>query len=89
MNTPAGARDTRSDMHIPYAIIASGTLIAIAIVVAALTSGGGSGLMPNPQGGIWVERGDTLYLCQARPKAPAPCVNLADGSTLSFGDISR
>ena len=46
-------------------------------------------MMPNPQGGIWVESGDTLYLCQARPKGPAPCVNLADGTTLSFGDISR
>jgi hypothetical protein len=43
----------------------------------------------NPQGGIWIEQNDTLYLCQARPKSPAPCVNLSDGSTLAFGDISR
>lgn len=89
MTTPAGAREARTDTHLPYAVIASGTLIAIAIVVAALTGNGNGGLMPNPQGGIWVERGDTLYLCQARPKTPAPCVNLADGTTLSFGDISR
>ncbi|MAM93026.1 hypothetical protein [Parvibaculum sp.] len=88
MNNIAGVREARADNHLPYAVMASGTLIAIAIVVAALT-GGGSGMMPNPQGGIWVERNDTLYLCQARPKAPAPCVNLSDGSTLAFGDISR
>jgi hypothetical protein len=57
--------------------------------IAAWTAQGALPEGVNPQGGIWVERNDTLYLCQARPKAPAPCVNLSDGSTLAFGDISR
>jgi hypothetical protein len=45
--------------------------------------------MPNPQGGIWVERSGTLYLCRARQQAPGACVNLADGSVVSFADIAR
>lgn len=89
MNSPAGGRETRSDTHLSYAVVASGTLIAIAIVVSALTGSGGSGMMPNPQGGIWIEHGNALYLCQARPDGPARCVNAADGATLAYGDIPR
>ncbi|MDZ4381319.1 MAG: hypothetical protein U0942_08270 [Parvibaculum sp.] len=89
MNNPTGSREARSDTHLSYAVVVSGTLIAISIVVAALTGSDSNGLMPNPQGGIWIERGGALYLCQARPDGPARCVNAADGATLAYGDIPR
>lgn len=88
MNTATGARETRPANHLPYAVIAAGTLVAIAIVVTALVAPGVH-IVPNPQGGIWIERNNTLYLCQARPKAPAPCVNLADGSNLTYAELTR
>lgn len=79
----------RRDFNHSYAVLAAGTLISIAIVVTALVSPARPGIVPNPQGGVWIERGGVLYLCHARAKAPAPCVNLADGTNIAFGDISR
>jgi len=76
--------------HLSYAVIAAGTIVAIALVVTALMGPDRSPrLMPNPQGGIWVQKGNTLFLCRAATNGAAPCVNLIDGSAVSFADIAR
>lgn len=76
--------------HLSYAVIAAGTIVAIALVVTALLGPNGNPrLMPNPQGGMWVQKGNTLFLCRAATNGAAPCVNLMDGSALSFADIAR
>ena len=57
---------TSQPAHLSYAVIAAGTVIAIALVVTALLGPNGNPrLMPNPQGGIWVQKGNTLFLCRA------------------------
>lgn len=89
MNSTIAAQTARADVNLSYAVLAAGTLIAIAIVVTALVAPARPGIVPNPQGGVWIERGGELYLCHARAKAPAACVNVADGTNLAFGDIPR
>ncbi|MBX3493823.1 MAG: hypothetical protein KF899_12740 [Parvibaculum sp.] len=76
--------------HLSYAVIAAGTIVAIALVVTALMGPDrGTRLIANPQGGIWVQKGNSLFLCRASTNGAAPCVNLTDGSALSFADIAR
>jgi len=87
MTNATVAHAPRKDIELSYAVLAAGTLIAIAIVVTALVAPARPGIVPNPQGGVWIERGNTLYLCHARAKAPAACVNAADGTNLAYGDI--
>ncbi|MBX3505817.1 MAG: hypothetical protein KF895_10090 [Parvibaculum sp.] len=90
MNNATQPRAPRPDLNLAYAVIAAGTLVAIAIAMTALLGPGKSPrLMPNPQGGIWVERSGTLFLCRARQDAPGACVNLADGSIAAFVDVIR
>ena len=90
MTNATPPRNSRPDLNLAYAVVAAGTLIAIAIVVTALIGPGKNPrFMPNPQGGIWVERGGTLYLCRARQEGPGACVNLADGSIAAFADVAR
>jgi len=89
MTNVTAAQPARTDVNLSYAVLAAGTLISIAIVVTALVAPARPGIVPNPQGGAWIERGSALYLCHARPKAPAACVNVADGTNLTFGDIPR
>lgn len=90
MNNATQPRAPRPDLNLAYAVIAGATLVAIAIVVTALLGPGKNPrLMPNPQGGIWVEQAGSLYLCRARQQAAGACVNMADGSVIAFGDIGR
>jgi hypothetical protein len=90
MNNATQPRAPRPDLNLAYAVVAGAALVAIAIAVTALLGPGKNPrLMPNPQGGIWVKRSGTLYLCRARQQAPGACVNLADGSVVSFADIAR
>ncbi|MDX5367048.1 MAG: hypothetical protein LPK88_11435 [Alphaproteobacteria bacterium] len=90
MNNATPQRAPRPDLNLALAVLAAGTLVAIAIVVTALLGPGKSPrLFANPQGGIWVERSGTLYLCRARQQAPGACVNLADGAVIAYGDIGR
>lgn len=90
MNNATQPRAPRPDLNFAYAVVAAATLVSIAIVVTALLGPGKNPrLIPNPQGGIWVERSGTLYLCRARQQAPGACVNLADGSVIAFADIGR
>ena len=83
----AGREPNRNTL--PYAVLAAGTLIAIAIVVTSLVGSRGTGVLANPQGGVWIERNGTLYLCRASTQGAAPCVNLADGASLTFAEVWR
>ncbi len=90
MNNATHQRAPRPDLNLALAVLAAGTLVAIAIVVTALLGPGKSPrLVANPQGGIWVERSGILYLCRARQQASGACINLADGSALTFAEISH
>lgn len=83
-----GSREANRD-NLPYAVLAAGTLIAMAVVVASLVGPRASHIVANPQGGVWVERNGTLYLCRASTKGAAPCVNLSDGTSLTFAETGR
>lgn len=90
MTNATPPRALRSDFNLPYAVLAAGVLIAIAIVGAALAGPGkGPTIVANPQGGVWIERNNTLYLCRASQQGAAPCINLADGSTVTFAELAR
>jgi hypothetical protein len=88
-------RALRTEINLPHAVLAAGALVAIAILGGAILGGAwaASGKEPsiiaNPQGGVWIKQDDTLYLCRASPQGAAPCINLADGSTVTFADLAR
>lgn len=89
MNNATPQRISRTGIDHSFAVLAAGTLIAIAVVVTALLGPGKSPrLVANPQGGIWVERGGLLYLCRPRQQAAGACINLLDGSTVAYADIA-
>ena len=68
------------------AVLAAGIIVAGAILVAGL--GRPSQIyQPNPQGGIWVEKGETLFLCRATLDEPAPCVDMSTGGTTDFSEL--
>ncbi|ABS63131.1 hypothetical protein Plav_1512 [Parvibaculum lavamentivorans DS-1] len=87
-NVTIGSREDSSSLHRSYAVLAAGTLVAIAIVVTALTAPG-RGIVANPQGGVWIERDGTLFLCRASTSGPAPCVDLATGQPLTYAELPR
>jgi hypothetical protein len=68
------------------AVLAAGIIIAGAILVAGLGRGAPV-YQPNPQGGIWVEKAGTLFLCRAALDKPAPCVDMATGETTTFAAV--
>jgi len=78
------------ELALPHAVIIAGALVAIAVIVAGLASiDKPPRFTANPQGGVWIEHNDTLYLCRASRQGAAPCINLADGTTITFADLSR
>lgn len=70
------------------AVLAAGIIVAGAILVAGLGRAAPA-YQPNPQGGIWVEKADTLFLCRAALDEPAPCVDMATGKTTTFAELDR
>jgi len=83
-------RALRTEINLSHAILIAGALVALAILVGAWASSGHEpSIIANPQGGVWIKKDDTLFICRASQKGPAPCINLADGSTITFADLAR
>lgn len=83
-------RALRTEINLPHAVLAAGALIAIAVLVGAwVASGKEPSIIANPQGGVWIKQDDTLFLCRASQQGAAPCINLADGTTITFAELDR
>jgi len=79
----SGIKRTRSEI----AILLGAVIIGLSILGAACWLK--PGFTPNPAGGIWVEKNDTLYLCRMNTDKPAVCISSANGKTVTYSSLQK
>jgi hypothetical protein len=79
----SGIKRTRSEI----AILLGAGIIGLSILGAACWLK--PGFTPNPAGGIWVQRNDTIYLCRMNTDKPAACMRATDGKVVTYSSLPK